>query len=367
MITLVTGTPGSGKSAFALSLMLNQIKQGRPLYVHGVPNLNIPHIAVSCQSPTCDACLELDWPTLYRMPSADTWHLWAPDGAVLWFDEVQHIHRPRASGSKVPDVVGSYETHRHKGLDFFMVTQHPRLIDSNVRQLVGRHVHLVSSWKGRTMYEWPEVSDNPQSTGDAIKSAYALPKHVFPLYKSATIHIKPVRKIPPQVFLLAFCLFAVIAGVVRFYYRFAPAEDVRTSQTSPSLPDHHESDPLPLRNSGGTAPIPTIDQARFDYNPKIPNVPESAPAFADLAKPVTFPKMAGCVVSRDEPDGCRCYTQQATPYFVSPDQCRAFVKYGRFDPYKPDGSGRGVAETRTGGDVRAELINPAQPGQNTPG
>lgn len=212
------------------------------------------------------------------------------------------------------------------------------------------------------MYEWPEVSDNPQSTGDAIKSAYALPKHVFPLYKSATIHVKPVRKIPPQVFLIAFCVVAIIAGLVRFYYKFAPPEPsenlAAVSGSSPALADPNNPDALPLRNPGGSEQAkPVDDAAKFDYNPKLPNIPESAPAFAELVKPVSFPKLSGCVVDRKEPEGCRCYTQQATPYFVSPDQCRAYVKYGRFDPYRPDGSGGSGANTRTGGDVRAETAN----------
>ena len=364
MITLVTGTPGSGKSAYSLSLMLSMIKQGRPLFVHGVPDLNIPHIAVSCESPTCDVCRALDWPLLYRMPSADRWHEWAPDGAVLWFDEVQHVHRPRASGSKVPEVVSSYETHRHKGLDFFMVTQHPRLIDANVRQLVGRHVHLVSSWKGRSMYEWPEVADNPQSTSGAIKSAYALPKHVFPLYKSATVHMKPIRKLPPQVILLGVCVLLVVAVVTRFYLRYAPTSPPAVADSAPAS----IAGDLPLRNPGGSDFSPPaaaqaqFDQAKFDYMPKLPNIPESAPAFVDLAKPTTFPRLSGCVVDKRQPEGCRCYTQQATPYFVSPDQCRAYVKYGRFDPYRSDGSGGSVANTRTGGDVRVENKIDALPG-----
>ncbi|OAI19975.1 MULTISPECIES: hypothetical protein [Methylomonas] len=91
---------------------------------------------------------------------------------------------------------------------------------------------------------------------------------------------------------------------------------------------------------------------QFDYNPTIANIPESAPAFADLAKPVTFPRLSGCVVDLRQPEGCRCYTQQATPYFVSPDQCRAFVKYGRFDPYRDTPAS--VASSGSGRDTRSD-------------
>ncbi|OHX37206.1 hypothetical protein BJL95_21305 [Methylomonas sp. LWB] len=81
-------------------------------------------------------------------------------------------------------------------------------------------------------------------------------------------------------------------------------------------------------------------------------MPESAPAFADLARPVTFPRLSGCVVDRRRPEGCRCFTQQATPYFVSPDQCRAYIKYGRFDPYRDTPAS--VAQAASGRETRAE-------------
>jgi zona occludens toxin len=363
MINLITGTPGAGKSAYALLMMLDVLKQGRPLFVHGVPNLQLRHTAVSCNSPSCDACQALDWPTLYRMPAAENWHEWAPDGAVLFFDEVQNVYRPRSSSAKVPDSVAAFEVHRHRGLDFYLVTQHPRLIDGNVRNLVSRHIHLVANWAGRQQYEWPECSDGLSNKTDAVKSSYKLPKKVFGLYKSASLHTKQERKLPAQVYILAACVVLMIVIGARFKTRYdqitSPAE---AAAASPAPVESASVQPLPLRNPGGTdgqLEQSGNDLAKFDYNPKLPNLPESAPAFAELVKPVVFPKLSGCVVDRKEPEGCRCYTQQATPYFVSPDQCRAFVKYGRFDPYRPDAAGGSVASAGTGSDARADHTRPA--------
>ncbi|WP_426993790.1 hypothetical protein [Methylomonas sp. CM2] len=62
--------------------------------------------------------------------------------------------------------------------------------------------------------------------------------------------------------------------------------------------------------------------------------------------------MSSCVVDRRRPEGCLCYTQQATPYFVSPDQCRAYIKYGRFDPYRDTPAS--VAQAASGRETRAE-------------
>lgn len=364
MITLVTGAPGTGKSAYSLTLMLTLLAQKRPLFVHGVSGLAIPHRLVKCNSPSCLVCPDLPPDIAKRLRSAEDWHTWAPKGAVIWWDEVQHIHRPRASGSKVPDCVAAYETHRHRGLDFFMTTQHPRLVDANVRNLVGRHVHVVSSWKGRTMWEWPEASESLANKSEAVKSPYTLPKHVFPLYQSSQLHTKPIRKLPPQLYLFGACILALVFLFGRLYFRFSDITE--PAQPAPVADASNTSQPL--RNSGTDIGQPRqLDQpgndlAKFDYTPKLPNVPESAPAFVDLVKPVTFPRLSGCVVDRKQPEGCRCYTQQATPYFVSPDQCRAFIRYGRFDPYRTDGTRDGAAGTGTGGNVRAESSRSLQPG-----
>lgn len=139
MITLITGAPGTGKSAALVSL-LKELSKGRTIYVNGIPDLKIDH-------------QELEDPT--------KWIDDVPDGSIIVIDEVQRIWRPRGPGQKVPPDIAALETHRHRGIDFYIVTQGPRLVDTNVRALVGRHVHLRDlGFLGRWWYEWPECADN---------------------------------------------------------------------------------------------------------------------------------------------------------------------------------------------------------------
>ena len=88
------------------------------------------------------------------------------------------------------------ETHRHKGIDIFLLTQHPRLIDSNVRTLVGHHCHIGKTNLGvRRMLEWERCADptSARNVSSAVKSVYTLDKKAFGVYKSAEEHTKISR------------------------------------------------------------------------------------------------------------------------------------------------------------------------------
>jgi zona occludens toxin len=193
-------------------LRLQKLDNSRKLFVHGIPALKVPHEIVVCDSKTCDYCTTLLDRDSYLQ--ANLWHEWAEQGSIFFFDEVQNIHRPRHGSSAVPECVATYEVHRHKGLDFFMITQNPSLIDSNVRALVSRHIHLTSTWARRVQHEWAQCKTDLSSTTDeSIKSNYTLPKDVFKLYESASLHTSVTRKKPWVLYALpVLIIFIVILG-----------------------------------------------------------------------------------------------------------------------------------------------------------
>lgn len=193
MLTLLTGAPGAGKSAAAVDLLIAIAATGRKCYVSGVPNLDVDHVAL-----TDDEVLRWHEPGVVE------------DGSLIFVDEVQRIWRAGAgSGAKIPASVAALETHRHRGLDFILVTQGPGLLHSNIRALVGRHIHLRDvGILGRWWYEWPEATSVDRFRSAPVKKRYRLPKQVFSRYKSASLHIKPVRSLPPALFIF------LIAGTV---------------------------------------------------------------------------------------------------------------------------------------------------------
>ena len=301
MITLFTGMPGAGKTAALVDLLLD-IVGDRPLFVDGLEGLTLPHTVID----------------------ANNWPEEMPDGAVLVVDEAQRVWRPRGPAAKVPPSVSEMETHRHRGIDIFLTTQSPRLIDANVRGLVGRHVHIRDvGWYGRWWYEWPETNEGTSWKTCPNKRRYKLPKRVFDVYKSASMHIKPIRGVPRLLYVAAALL--VLLGVLAFMvYRSL------SSKTSPK-----QAEPVPTLTTGPatSAPVPTAVSApdeRIAFIPAISDRPWTAPAYDHLRVVVTMPRITGALCVNDD---CRCYHGKERLLEVSSKACAEWADTRPFDPY----------------------------------
>ncbi len=301
MITLITGAPGAGKSAALVSL-LSEMAQGRVIYSSGIPDLALPHV---------------------ELADVSTWPDVVPDGSCVVIDEVQRVWRPRGPGSKVPPEVAALETHRHRGLDFYVVSQAASLMDANVRRLVGRHVHLRDiGFLGRWWYEWPECCDNAASSwkNAPIKKRYRIDKTVFDKYKSASVHIAPVRSFPRAVLLLA-VLIPIILGLGFYAYRSVSSK-MNPSKTAPPV------------SSAGVAGAAGRSGGSYDasaFVPRVASKPESAPAYDGLRVVTAMPKVVGGFCSGSV---CKCVTQQGSDPGIGDAACRDFVERPPFDPYR---------------------------------
>lgn len=189
MITIITGIPGMGKTSLLVSMMMKEQEQeggGRPFFVMGVPDLQLDHSKCPPINEWTEQRPDPDDPQL-MLP-----YFTFPPNAIVVIDEAQRVYRPRAAGSKVPDHVAAFETHRHTGVDFWLLTQKPMLIDANIRELCGRHIHIRPTILGRYLYEWPEFADvKSKSDRDlASKRRFSPPKRAFNQYKSSVLHVK---------------------------------------------------------------------------------------------------------------------------------------------------------------------------------
>lgn len=322
MLTLITGAPGTGKTAACVSMLADY--KDREIWVSGIPQLTVEHRT-------------LDDP--------DKWHEVVPDGSVIVIDEVQRLWRPRGPGTKVPEHVAALETHRHRGIDFIILTQGPNLLDSNVRALIGRHVHLRDlGVLGRRWYEWPECSDNVRTGWKTapIKKSYKLPKEVFSSYKSATQHHKPKRSFPV---VLAVAVGAVIvtAGLGwRVYANISAKAKGEPVQAAPVL----SPTPGPMTASPAAPSISQVTppDERIDFIPRISNRPHTAMAYDHLRVVVAVPYITGAMCINGE---CRCYAGERRLMDVNSKACEEWAETRPFNPYE-SGAGQLVHQPQAG-------------------
>lgn len=319
-VIVFTGQPGSGKTAAVVDMLAHDEQfKGRPLFVTGIPDLAIDH------SP-CPPVSE--WTEQRVSPDDESIQLsyfTFPENAVVVIDEAQRIYRPRPVGSKVPPEVAAFETHRHTGVDFILITQHAGLIDSNIRKLVGRHVHIRVTPFGRYRYEWTELGD-PESSSSrevAAKERYQLPKRAFALYKSSQLHTKIKTKMPWYVYLFGACLVGTVALSVYAYKRVS-------AKVEPGNPESKVS----ASERPGTAPdikIPaTADDILAQETPLLKGRADTAPMYAELRQPKQLPMVVGCIKT---PTRCECQNQQGTDAGLDRLQCENWLASPPFNPY----------------------------------
>lgn len=384
-ITIITGVPGTGKTAFVVSLLEEEAKNGRVIFVDNIPGLQVPHFRAgkvtewqkgtwlhidrykrtapaqvmsgakdADQDPEDDDNGNENWEpnpevvytdvgtSMVRVRDKEGQIVGLTDyqshkGALLVIDECQRHFRPRPAGSPVPDHVAAFEVHRHQGLDIWLITQRVGLIDANVRGLCGRHIALRSTALGRYKYEWPECGDidSKGSRDTAARTRYKLPKHVFSLYKSAEVHTKHGHSLP----FMAKAMFAVVPLFFLFLYmswstinkKFnpQPVQSVQAAHVG-QVQQGKVSVIRPADLPVGFEPVP---QGMLSEVPAVPGHPESAPMYAPLRQVVSMPWPDACVMMGER---CSCYTEQGSRIVeIDAAACIDILKNGKkFNPYR---------------------------------
>lgn len=316
MIELRTGLPGAGKTLFALKQVRELAeKESRPVYYFNIAGLSIP-----------------GWIELSEDQAREWFTL--PAKSIVVLDEAQRIFRPRHHSSGVPPYVAELETHRHRGIDLVLITQHPGLVDANVRKLVGRHRHYVRAFGSSVVvqHEWGEVNGEvDKSRADSLQTTLKHPVEVYDWYKSAEVHTVK-RRIPARVVALVVLPLVVIAcgwGVAHWLSGRINPPAVASKKGSDAL-----ASPLPSE----ARPASYFEQHR----PRVASLAFTAPAFDQVMAVKAAPFPAACVASSSR---CKCYTEQGTALEVEDAMCRDIVARGLFDPRGTQGGSSELASS----------------------
>lgn len=333
-ITLITATPGGGKTALAVKFMKEAADKGRPIFQLGVPELKLPYIPTPPVKDWTELRIDPDDPDKNELP-----YFTFPENSLIVLDEAQRIFRVRANGSKVPDHVAAFETVRHTGVTFLLMTQNPGFLDSHIRKLVGQHIHLRDvGLMGRWYYEWPECVNEPNDrySNAPIKKKWALPKESFPLYRSSSLHIKRKYSVPPTMIMLFFCVALAAFLGWRMYDRIkektSPAATHAAEELGASQGASSPAGAPPVKTVQAPASVKTTDGGEYlaAFVPVAPGRPESAPAYVDLRQVKAMPQVVGGACM----DGhCKCYNQQGRDAGLDEMQCKDWLKSPPFDPY----------------------------------
>jgi len=339
-ILLITGLPGAAKTLRALLEADCLGSEGHQVYVANVRGLKRDDWKV---------CDPKDWMCL-------------PDGSVVLVDEVQDFFPMRSPSHAVPEAVQRLDKHRHRGFIFIFTCQYPKQIDFALRAFVDRHIHLRRTF-GLPNSVAMELNrcidiDDKGDLNKSMKTTFTYPKHVYDWYESASVHNMKVR-IPAKV--LAFPVLVIgFLGLCWFGYQQISGFGEKVSGVANPLNPKPLGSQVASGTVGGDQANPLAqgasvaaarDVSSFKaYQPRVDGLAFTASRYDDVSKPVRAPYPAACVyaavaVREGARKGCKCYTQQGTPYPVSEGMCRDFAANGFFLDFEPDGR-QGSGEPR---------------------
>ncbi len=318
-INLVTGQPRNGKSLWTIwHVRAIAKKEKRTVYYN---------IGLYDKGPDVGKHKLIKIPGWVLLDEPEMWPS-VPDNAIVVIDEAQRSFRPRHTTKAVPEHVEKLETHGHRGLDLYIITQHPGLIEGNVLRLVQTHRHVKRLWGAHaaTVHEWEDVNKNPdQSRAGSIPTTWRYPKDVFDVYESASVHTVKVRP-PLRLFILIALLF-IAPGLIA-YAIFRP-RGVKPATETQVLSTTKGGATQPAKPGQG-APITPL-QYMEAQTPRVAGLAYTAPVYDQLTVPQVAPFPAGCAETANK---CTCYTEQGTRLDVPKSICVDIVERGYFQFWK---------------------------------
>lgn len=336
MFTLITGLPGSSKSANCLELVekerIRPDGTKRSVYYWGIPELKLDWIPLHrADSSPEEARSQFDLGVkklceLGGESHAYGWHE-VPADSIVVIDECHFVFPPLTQKQRAtpPAHYGPLAVHRHSGFDLYCMTQHPSLMAIEARRQVQRHWHLERpfglDYSNRLAWEKCESPDDRAARNRADVQRLGLGKSMWGKYRSAEVHTVKKRLPWRKLSVAIGSLLLVVALFVFAFFKLGKhkGEDV----ASDVAPD--------------AAPAARVSRqwTAEDLQPAFAAWPWSAPMYREAAKFVSVPRIVGCMSMKiGSTFVCKCHNGQGDAG-VSAQVCRDFMAGKVFDPTRP--------------------------------
>lgn len=329
MITYITGVPGAGKTLNTIKLVNDEWGDSdRPIFYCGINELTLPWTEITYEEV-------IDWQSL-------------PDSSIVLVDEAYQAFPRRSHTKQVPPHVEALARHRHRGFDFYIITQKHTAVDHGLREYVGRHIHFdrQNGFNSCRRFEWNKAvdPDDYHNKETATVQRISFPKEYYDKYKSAEVHTFQ-KRIPRKMVYIGVLALVCVALLYRVFtkdYGTVMPENVDINSES------SWTNPLVNRAQDGNY-LTDAEYYAAQWTPRIKDIPHSAPVYDKITEVKTIPRPQ--CIHRPKVASCKCYTQQATPLELSDQTCLSIVRNGWFNPFIDENE-----DTNKGGRKREKAL-----------
>lgn len=246
----------------------------------------------------------------------------APDGSIFAIDEVQNVEPYNTERPKKEPIVSDLTIHRHRGFDFYFITQFPTFLNTFIQNLCSLHCHITRPF-GRTprVYQYGTIKLYPGSPLNKFncesKFSFKPADRIFKLYKSTTINTHEKRM--PAGIKLAIPALLVCGGI--FYWGYSDkqaAKKMTASQTSVSASNNSNSAVASNGSNASNSAVASDPVASYD-----PTKPYDFKPVVVEQEIRNKPKFSGCMKMGKK---YVAYTEQGTVLDVDASVCKRLLE-----------------------------------------
>lgn len=282
-----------------------------------------------------------------------------PDGSLIVIDEVQLVEPYSDLKTKDNPIIQNLTVHRHRGFDFYFITQFPTLLHPTVKVLIGVHYHLTRPYGMKTVvYQYGSAKDQPNALVNKMnretKFFFNPQQRIFKLYKSTTINTHQ-KRFPKGIW---FFVAWVVLAIAFFIYNIMFSEfntkafddEVKIQETATQTPTDQ------LTKIVDSAMNPQSNQPQTDQQPQriYPDQPQNQPnpLYQKYLQPYTVEinndpvLIPTSIIAMGK--NCKAYNKYGDLLNIPQNQCLEMLSdYGKTPKFRDDYQNSGVSMTYT--------------------